>query len=394
MMCDSKTILDIMEDKMRKNKIIALICALATLVFSGCAPVNIGSSAALNNAGVANTSKENIEDKEEETKVVDTTTEEGKQEETETKYSIPAYAQFYLWVTIDKVDDELETIEEIKLPEKMPLTIDEDSQIVIGTEDDTINLSVKDHGIEGIILLSDKEVIPEDDYLAGKLDKTNEIELAEYGTVIYEGDNKYKIDLMYDYVIDESGESIAFETGKMSSEEFTEDEVLEEVETEEKEMGEKTIVKAFDTSYEEYDELLEKVAVAIENEDASENDEYSYIYGRFGKMESADFGYALIDIDGDNICELVLGENGTIEYPSILYDMYVIQDGKMVHVFSGGERDRYYATDIPNAFIEEASSSANSFMFDTFIVENGRRLSANFYVEPKKRNIYLTPFKE
>lgn len=379
---------------MRKNKIIALICALATLVFSGCAPVNIGSSAALNNAGVANTSKENIEDKEEETKVVDTTTEEGKQEETETKYSIPAYAQFYLWVTIDKVDDELETIEEIKLPEKMPLTIDEDSQIVIGTEDDTINFSVKDHGIEGIILLSDKEVIPEDDYLAGKLDKTNEIELAEYETVIYEGDNKYKIDLMYDYVIDESGESIAFEAGKMSGEEFTEDEVIKEVETEEKEMGEKTIVKAFDTGYEEYDELLEKVAVTIENEDASENDEYSYIYGRFGKMESADFGYALIDIDGDNICELVLGENGTIEYPSILYDMYVIQDSKMVHVFSGGERDRYYATDIPNAFIEEASSSADSFMFDTFIVENGRRLSANFYVEPKKRNIYLTPFKE
>ena len=63
-------------------------------------------------------------------------------------------------------------------------------------------------------------------------------------------------------------------------------------------------------------------------------------------MGSSSFGYALIDIDKDNKKELVIGESGTVEYPSILYDMYMMDGKKMVHVFSGGERDRYYATDL------------------------------------------------
>lgn len=151
---------------------------------------------------------------------------------------------------------------------------------------------------------------------------------------------------------------------------------------------------SFNTGYEAYDELLGKIALAIDNEDDSENAEYSYIYGRFGKMGSSSFGYALIDIDKDNKKELVIGESGTVEYPSILYDMYMMDGKKMVHVFSGGERDRYYATDIDNAFTEEASSSATDFYIDTFLVEKGKRISANFYREPNRVNLPLIPFVE
>ena len=150
----------------------------------------------------------------------------------------------------------------------------------------------------------------------------------------------------------------------------------------------------FNTGYAAYDEVLGKIALAINNADDSENGEYSYIYGRFGKMGSSDFGYALIDIDKDNKQELVIGENGTSEYPSILYDMYMMDGKNMIHVFSGGERDRYYATNIDNAFTEEASSSADLFFTDTFLVENGERVSACFYVEPKKINLTLTPLVE
>lgn len=62
--------------------------------------------------------------------------------------------------------------------------------------------------------------------------------------------------------------------------------------------------------------------------------------------------------------------------------------------FSGGERDRYYATDIDNAFTEEASSSATDFYIDTFLVEKGKRISANFYREPNRVNLPLIPFVE
>ena len=150
----------------------------------------------------------------------------------------------------------------------------------------------------------------------------------------------------------------------------------------------------FNTGCDAYDELLGKIVLAIENEDDSENPDYSYVYGRFGKMSSSGFGYALIDINNDNKNELVIGENGTPEYPSILFDMYMMDDKNMVHVFSGGERDRYYATNIANAFTEEASSSAEDFFIDTFLVENGKRVSAEFYVEPKRINLTLIPFVE
>lgn len=185
---------------------------------------------------------------------------------------------------------------------------------------------------------------------------------------------------------------------ELESEELTKADNSEEIgNISEKEVEVKDVtvneVNAFNTGYDAYDELLGKIVIAIDNEDASETGEYSYIYGRFGKMESSNFGYALIDINNDNNYELVLGENGTDEYPSILYDMYMIVDKKMLHVFSGGERDRFYATDIDNAFIEEASSSADDYFMDTFLVEDGNRKSAEFYVEPKKINLILTPFK-
>ena len=140
-----------------------------------------------------------------------------------------------------------------------------------------------------------------------------------------------------------------------------------------------------------YDEILSKIAASIENGEESENGEYSYMYPKFGGMGASDFGYAFIKIN-ENEQALVVGENGTIEYPSILYDMYEEKDGELIHIFSGGDRDRYYATDTTGAFIEEGSSSAADSFFDTFIVRDGARNSANFYREPEKINIVLEPF--
>ena len=142
-----------------------------------------------------------------------------------------------------------------------------------------------------------------------------------------------------------------------------------------------------------YDDTLNKIATAIDNGEDVETDEYSYMYGRFGKFNNSNFGYALIDVNSDGNKELVVGETGTAEYPCILYDMYMMDGKKMVHVFSGGERDRYYATDIPNAFYEEGSSSAEDSFYEIYVVEKGKLQSANFVAPPKKVNLMMERFK-
>ena len=161
-----------------------------------------------------------------------------------------------------------------------------------------------------------------------------------------------------------------------------------------------TDMKSNDTSIDEkskdtygYDEILSKIEASIESGEESDNGEYSYMYPKFGRMGASDFGYAFIQIT-ENEQALVVGENGTNEYPSILYDMYEEKNGELVHIFSGGERDRYYATDTTGAFIEEGSSSADDSFLDTFIVDDGIRNSANFYRAPEKINIGLTSFKK
>ena len=161
-----------------------------------------------------------------------------------------------------------------------------------------------------------------------------------------------------------------------------------------------TNMKSNDTSIDEkskdtygYDEILSKIKASIESGEESDNGEYSYMYPKFGGMGASDFGYAFIQIT-ENEQALVVGENGTNEYPSILYDMYEEKNGELVHIFSGGERDRYYATDTTGAFIEEGSSSADASFLDTFIVDDGIRNSANFYRAPEKINIDLTSFKK
>ena len=72
--------------------------------------------------------------------------------------------------------------------------------------------------------------------------------------------------------------------------------------------------------------------------------------------------------------------------------MYEEKNGELIHIFSGGDRDRYYATDTTGAFIEEGSSSADDAFLDTFIVKDGIRNSADFCREPKRINIDLTSF--
>ena len=77
-----------------------------------------------------------------------------------------------------------------------------------------------------------------------------------------------------------------------------------------------------------------------------------------GQPASRNIGYTLKDVDGNGVRELLIGENwGESDDGTVLYDMYTIRDGKLLHVFSGWDRNRYYLCTNGN-FLNKGSSGA------------------------------------
>ncbi len=78
-------------------------------------------------------------------------------------------------------------------------------------------------------------------------------------------------------------------------------------------------------------------------------------------IEERSLGYAVKDIDGDGTEELLFGDMNADTTGTPLYDLYTIQNGEMIHVFDGWDRNRYYLT-TDGGFLRQASNSAfNSF---------------------------------
>ena len=77
-----------------------------------------------------------------------------------------------------------------------------------------------------------------------------------------------------------------------------------------------------------------------------------------GQPASRNIGYTLKDVDGNGVRELLIGENwGESDDGTVLYDMYTVRDGKLLHVFSGWDRNRYYLCTNGN-FLNKGSSGA------------------------------------
>ena len=68
-------------------------------------------------------------------------------------------------------------------------------------------------------------------------------------------------------------------------------------------------------------------------------------------------GYTFRDVDGNNVDELLFGEMIEDMTGTPLYDMYTIQNGELVHVFDGWDRNRYYLSQ-SGVFIRQGSDSA------------------------------------
>ncbi len=78
-------------------------------------------------------------------------------------------------------------------------------------------------------------------------------------------------------------------------------------------------------------------------------------------------GYLIKDIDGNGTDELIFGGNAdesTAWYDGIIYDIYTISDGELIHVLDGWERNRYFLCEngiIANEEIGSAFDSTNSY---------------------------------
>lgn len=101
-------------------------------------------------------------------------------------------------------------------------------------------------------------------------------------------------------------------------------------------------------------------------------DELSTIYSMVaGSAYATNIGYAVIDIDGDGIDELLIGENPGDMSGTIFYNGFSIINDEVKELFNGSERNRWYlASD--NTLINEGSNSAFNSGTYAYALEDGQ----------------------
>lgn len=90
-------------------------------------------------------------------------------------------------------------------------------------------------------------------------------------------------------------------------------------------------------------------------------------YSEYSKCTLSEIGYALTDLNGDNIPELLISPVSEATRDGIILEMYSIVNNKVVHLFSGGERYRYYLTE-GNTIYYEWSGGASFYGFNKYRV--------------------------
>lgn len=129
-----------------------------------------------------------------------------------------------------------------------------------------------------------------------------------------------------------------------------------------------------------YGELIAAAKECIEGnvEEEAEDEDYDfsyiiYLYGpHYGP--SMGLGYLIEDIDGNGTDELIFGENDEPDsaWDGAIYDLYTISDGKLVHVFDGGERNIYYICE--NGMIANEGAGGASSSVDAYYIFEGTEL--------------------
>ena len=126
---------------------------------------------------------------------------------------------------------------------------------------------------------------------------------------------------------------------------------------------------------EPYREILDNYYYAIsEKWDIDKMEENNVCYMCCWRENVSEMGYICIDVDGNGVSELLIGEvESEGAYVGMFYDMYTIVDNKAVQIVTSGERDRYYlCTDYQIA--NEGSSSAAESSSSYYFLKDGKTL--------------------
>ena len=133
------------------------------------------------------------------------------------------------------------------------------------------------------------------------------------------------------------------------------------------------------TSYNSYDEIIDVITNGMKNGFTEDDEFYLDISSCFFRNDPSYeiLGYMKKDLDGDGVEELILGENaadgsGPSEgWDSIIYDIFTMKDGKVVHALDGWERNRFYlCTD--GTIANEGSSGAAYSSWAFYKFEDGK----------------------
>lgn len=128
------------------------------------------------------------------------------------------------------------------------------------------------------------------------------------------------------------------------------------------------------TGYPGYDALIAEAQDVLENFDRFTDemgDHFSWVF--YANWDYETLGYILRDLDGNGVEELIFGENGEGGWDGIVYDLYTIVDGEVVHIFDGWERNRYYLCE-NGCIARESDGSAFEFTF-AYYAYSGAKLA-------------------
>lgn len=126
----------------------------------------------------------------------------------------------------------------------------------------------------------------------------------------------------------------------------------------------------------QYNELIEAARDCIIKNDgeAPANYDFSSVIYRSKYDHYETLGYWVADIDGNGINELIFGGYGAnpdSSGNSIIYDVYTISDGELIHVLDGWERNRFYLCE--NGMIaNEGSGGASNSSYSYFVFDGSK----------------------
>lgn len=138
-----------------------------------------------------------------------------------------------------------------------------------------------------------------------------------------------------------------------------------------------------------YDEIVTSIKEGFEDEWQTKSPEdlgVSPIY----QYRHPSMGFAKTDLNGDGILELLLGDSMDAYYDLFTYDA---EEGKVNHVFCGGERDRIKFNG-SGTIIREGSSSASDSFTKYYRLEHNELMELQEQeAEDDLQTISLEPFK-